>query len=79
MILYLHFNKTALYEAVKRNNVEIAKLLINHEKIDINIYNIWANQFYKIQLILLNEITIQHFNVIQNLIVKWYMKIIFFQ
>ena len=35
-----YFYKTALFEAVMRNNIEIIKLLLSYDKIDVNILNI---------------------------------------
>lgn len=35
--------KTALYEAVRRDNIKIVKLLLTKEKIDINIQNYLKN------------------------------------
>ena len=38
IILYLY--KTALYLAVEKENIEIIKLLLKNDKLDINIINI---------------------------------------
>lgn len=34
-----YFYETALHMAIKRNNIEIIQILLEHEKIDINIKN----------------------------------------
>ena len=36
-IIFSYFHQTALYLAVEKENIEIIKLLLNTEKIDINI------------------------------------------
>ena len=51
------FCKTALYIAVKKENIKIIKYLLTNDGLDINIPNI-LNIFYRIQ----NHI----FNIIQN-------------
>ena len=39
--IYIYiFYKTALYCAVEKENIEIIKLLLTYEKLDINILNI---------------------------------------
>ena len=35
------FDKTALYLAIEKENIEIVKLLLSNEKVDINIINIF--------------------------------------
>ena len=35
-----YFYETILFEAVKNENIEIVKLLLEHDKIDVNILNI---------------------------------------
>ena len=44
MIFYI----TALYLAVEKENIEIVKLLLSKDKIDINIHNIFHYIFHKI-------------------------------
>ena len=36
----LILNKTPLYAAIEKNNIDIVRLLLTNEKLDINIYNI---------------------------------------
>lgn len=36
MKFYFEFNQTALHEAVQRGNLEIIKLLVNQNGIDVN-------------------------------------------
>lgn len=38
--IFCFSNETALYLAVKKNNVKIVKLLLSHSYIDVNILNI---------------------------------------
>lgn len=38
-ILFSYFHKTALYIAIEKGNIEIVKLLLKNEKIDVNISN----------------------------------------
>ena len=38
--ILIYFYKTALYLAIEKENLEIIKLLLMNEKIDINILNI---------------------------------------
>ena len=68
MKLTIHFQKTALYIAVEKENVEIVKLLIAQPNIDINIPYIFiqtikqnsnSNQLMKFQSKLFNNISIQ--------------------
>ena len=44
------FYKTALYLAVEKGNIEIIKLLLSNDKLDINILNILIISFNKIQI-----------------------------
>ena len=48
--------KTALYLAVEKENIEIVKLLLTNNKLDINIINILNIFFIKLKIISLNEI-----------------------
>ena len=41
MKFYYLFDKTALYLAIEKENIEIVKLLLSNEKIDVNIINIF--------------------------------------
>ena len=34
-----YFNKTALFQAVEKENIEIIKLLLTNDNIDVNIHN----------------------------------------
>ena len=36
-------NKSALYLAIEKENIEIVKLLLTNDKLDINILNIFHN------------------------------------
>ena len=40
------FNKTALYHAIEIENIEIIKLLLMNDNIDINIINIFNTNFF---------------------------------
>lgn len=49
MQLLLSFYLTALHKAVNLENIEIVKLLLEHEKLDINIYDVFKyKHFYQI-------------------------------
>ena len=50
------FYKTALYLAVEKENIEIVKLLLTNDKLDINIINILNIFFIKFKIISFNEI-----------------------
>ena len=50
------FYKTALYLAVEKENIEIIKLLLNNDKLDINIINILNIFFIKFKIISFNGI-----------------------
>ena len=39
-------NKTALYHAVEKENIEIIQLLLSNDKIDVNILNIFIKNIY---------------------------------
>ena len=56
MIFYI----TALFFAIEKNNVEIVKLLLSNNKIDVNVINI---------------LNIQFFNTISNNILQLRMKL----
>ena len=58
--------KTALYLAVEKENIEIIKLLLNNDKIDVNIPYILILNFIKFKII--------SFNHIQNHIFQWNSK-----
>ena len=48
--LIYKLNRTALHLAVEKENIEIIKLLLNNNKLDIDIFCICAlNFFYEIQ------------------------------
>ena len=57
------FDKTALYLAVEKENVEIVKLLMTNEKIDPNIICILQSNYIKFN--------IKSFNLIQYQIIQW--------
>ena len=57
--------KTAFYLAVEKESIEIVKLLLTNDKLDINVLNIFHN-FYIIFKIF--------FNIIQNHIFQYYSK-----
>lgn len=38
--IYFLFHQTALYGAIEENNIEIVKLLLSNEKLNINILNV---------------------------------------
>ena len=42
----LKFNKTALYIAVEKANVEITKILLSHDGIDVNEKYVLKSKFY---------------------------------
>ena len=62
----IYFNKTALYLAVEKENIEIVKLLLTHNKLDINLGYILNIIFIKFKIIF--------FNYIQNHIFQYYSK-----
>ena len=39
------FHQTAFYCAVEKGNIEIIKLLLTNDKLDINILNIHTNEY----------------------------------
>lgn len=38
-MFYLLFNKTDLFEAVESENIELVKLLLTNQKIDVNLHS----------------------------------------
>ena len=62
----IRFYKTALYLAIEKENIEIVKLLLTNNKLDINQRNI-LNIFFFIKFKIL------FFNVIQNHIFFFYL------
>ena len=61
------FYKTALFAAIEEENIEIVKLLLANNKLDINIINIFQLCFHSIQNhIILIAFKIIYFNEIQN-------------
>ena len=58
--------KTALYLAVENENIEIIKLLLTNNRLDINVLNILYLFFLKFHNIF--------FNIIQNHIFQWNSK-----
>ena len=42
-------NKTALYHAVEKENIEIIQLLLSNNKIDVNILNIYPQYLYNLK------------------------------
>lgn len=48
MKFYLKINKTALFLAIEKENIEIIKLLMSNENIDINIINVFLFIDHKI-------------------------------
>ena len=49
-------NKTALYYAVEKENIEIIQLLLSNDKIDVNILNILRTIFILFKIKTLNVI-----------------------
>ena len=49
-------NKTALYHAVEKENIEIIQLLLSNDKIDVNILNILCPIFILFKIKTLNVI-----------------------
>ena len=47
--IYKKLYETALYLAIEKENIEIVKLLLTNDKIDVNILNILFLFYYKIQ------------------------------
>lgn len=51
--IYIRFHKTALYLAVEKENVEIIKLLLSNNELDINckvlnqLYSLYLYQIFK--------------------------------
>ena len=69
-----YFYQTALYLAVEKENIEIIKLLLSNNKLNINILNISSHFFYtiksqifqiKFKITYFNAIQIAYFNLIQ--------------
>ena len=52
-------NETPLEAAIKKENIEIVKLLLTNKNINVNIINIWFDKFIKFY-------NIYKFNKIQN-------------
>ena len=48
MKFYLKINKTALFLAIEKENIEIVKLLLSNKNIDVNIINIFLFIDHKI-------------------------------
>ena len=65
------FNKTVLYNAVEKENIEIIQLLLSNDKIDVNILNIFII-FILFKIKKLNEISNQ--NIEWNFKSKYWMK-----
>lgn len=61
-ILYFRINETPLFAAVKNENIEIVKLLLTDDKIDVNILNVLINFYYKINIMYFNDIEKFKFN-----------------
>ena len=51
-----YFYKTALYLAVEKENIEIVKLLLNNNQLDINFLNIFNIFYIKFKIISFNAI-----------------------
>lgn len=47
MKLFILFYKTALFAAVEKENIEIVKLLLTKDKLDINIINKVQNHVFQ--------------------------------
>ena len=47
MIFFFLIYKTALYYAIENENIEMVKLLLTNDKIDVNILNVFI-KIYKI-------------------------------
>ena len=45
---YSLFYNSSLYYAIENENVEIVKLLLSHDEIDVNNFNIFNDGFYTI-------------------------------
>ena len=54
--ILIKFYKTALYLAVEKENLEIVKVLLTNDKIDINIINILFTFIIKFKIISFNKI-----------------------
>ena len=54
--IIIRIYKTALYLAVEKENVDIIKLLLSNDKIDINILNILLLFYIKFKIISFNDI-----------------------
>ena len=48
MRFYFHFYQTALYLAIEKENIEIIKMLLLNEKLDINAINKRKSERYKV-------------------------------
>lgn len=46
-VFYLFIYKTALFDAVEKENMEIIKLLLAYKRIDVNVLNIIIYKFIK--------------------------------
>ena len=55
-IFFLKNYKTALYSAVEKENIEIIKLLLSNDQIDVNYLCILILNFIKFKIISFNEI-----------------------
>ena len=65
---------TALYLAVEKGNIEIVKLLLNNDKLDINLGYIFHNFLYNFKSYLSITFKIISLNKIQNHIFQWNLK-----
>ena len=66
----LLIDKTALYLAIEKDNVEISKLLLMNGKLDINFGYIFLNFYIKFKITSLHYIQSHFFNEIQNHIIQ---------
>lgn len=67
MKLFFKLNSTALFLAVENGNVDIVKLLLTNDKIDVNIMNIFNITYLKNSISnYLTIFKIKSFNKIQN-------------
>ena len=84
MKLWCNFYVTALFAAVEKGNVEIVKLLLSNDKIDVNAINILiillfykvSNSIFELHLNLKNSILFKiiRFNAILNHAFQWHFK-----
>ena len=47
MFIYFKFHETPLYKAIEKDNLEIVKLLLAHEKLNVNLKTIHNLNVFK--------------------------------